>query len=449
MYVKIRKRNLVLLSVLAALLILGLCAAVLCMDLSRKKDREGYESNLAAGWRLSVAELSEALSDLETDLRKGLYSSGNYQTVSWAARVFAEAGAARSALEALPVYDLHLQNTETFLNQVGEFTLEMARKQLRGETLNAGEEESLKTLALRSRQLADEILSLSEKIADENSDYDALQQLLLPSSEGEEKTRFESLEDIFSGDKPLVYDGDYSAWHTSRTSEWLSSMPSQDMAALKEKAAVLLGVSAGELTEVGQYETPFGFVEFESGDKNIALTLRGGKLYGFSRLRTVSQTKMTVSDCIAKGASSLGELGFSDMETIAWSRSENTLTVTYAARQKGVLVYGDRLTATLALDNGEILALNAGEYLLSHNPEGVGEALVSAEDGARILREGLQVLRTDLVSLPRGDGSQKLCWQYTVQEDSDEKILIFVNASTKVEEDILILVESEEFRKAV
>ena len=204
MYVKMRKTTLIVFSVLAGLTVFGLCGGLIAVNWAKNNQQNSYREQVAAGWRQSVADLSVALGDLETDLQKGLYSSGDYQTVSWAAMVFSEAGAARTALESLPVYELRLQGTETFLNQVGEFTLEMARKQLRGETLTEKEQSSLKTLALRSRQLADEVLSLSEKIADENPDYETMQQYLLPSEEGEEKTEFESLEDIFSGDSPLT-----------------------------------------------------------------------------------------------------------------------------------------------------------------------------------------------------------------------------------------------------
>ncbi|MBQ4323950.1 MAG: germination protein YpeB [Clostridia bacterium] len=448
MYVKIKKRTLVILSLLAFVLVLSLAGAVLCLDRMRTRAEQDTKNETAAGWRLSVAELSAALSDLETDLQKGLYSSGEYQAVSWAARVFAEAGAARTALETLPIYDLRLQGTETFLNQVGEFTLEMARKQVRGEDLTLQEEESLKTLALRSRQLADEVIALAEKIADENPDYQTMQQMLLPSEEGQDKTEFESLEEIFSGDEPLIYDGDFSAWHTTRTSSWLNTFPTAADGVLKRAAAEALGLAEGDLTETGRYDTPFPFAEFSAGEQAVAVTLGGGKIYGFDRTRTVSESKLTVEDAAAKGTKGLADLGYPNMEAIAWNRAENTVSVTYAARQNGVLVYADRVTATVALDNGELLTVNGVEYLLSHKPDRSSETTLSATEAATVLREGLSVVDTDLVSLPGGDGSEKLCWQLTVTDGTEEEVLVFVNAHTKVEEDILIVLRGEDFRKA-
>ena len=449
MYVKMKKTTLIVFSVLAGLTIFGLCAGLITMNFMRKNQQSQYESGVAANWRQSVSELAGALSDLETDLQKGLYASGNYQTVSWAAQVFSEAGSARTALEALPVYELRLQGTETFLNQVGEYTLEMARKQLRGEDLTDSEESTLKTLALRSQQLADEVLMLAEKISDENPGYEEMQQLLLPSEEGEEKTEFESLEDIFSGDKPLTYDGQHSAWRESRTSAWLKSLKEVEKGQLKTLGAKYLSVKEEELTEESRFDTPFAFREYRNGDRSVAVTEGGGMLYGFNKLREVSESKLSVEDALTVGSEALAEFGYEHMEPVSWAMAENTLTVVYAFRQEGVLVYSDRITVTMALDNGEILTLNAIEYLLAHDPNRNLATSVEKEDAMKVLRSDLTVESVDLVSVPGGDGTEEICWQFTVHDDTETKVLVFVNANTKVEEEILILVEDDDRRTAI
>ncbi len=449
MYVKIKKTTLIVFSVLGALTVLGLCAGLIGMNTAKNNQQKDYQTQTAAFWRQSVSELSGALSDLETDLQKGLFASGNYQTVSWAARVFSEAGAARTALETLPVYELRLQATETFLNQVGEFTLEMARKQLRGEDLSEGEQTSLKTLALRSQQLADEVMMLSEKIADENPGYEEMQKLLLPSEEGEDKTEFESLEDIFSADRPLTYDGEHSAWRESRTSTWLEELPELEKAKLKTLAAKYGSVKEEELTEESRFDTPFPFREYRNGDTAIALSERGGILYGMSNLREVNESKLSVEEALMFGSEKLAELGFEGMEPVSWQSAENTLTAVYVFRQDGVLVYSDRITVTMALDNGEIMTVNAVEYLLAHNPGRNLSVTVSKEQAMQVLRDDLSVESVDLASVPGGDGKEAICWQFTVHDDTETRVMVFVNANTKVEEEILILIEDEDRRTAI
>ncbi len=449
MYVKIRKKTLAVCSVAAGLLILGLCAGLLWLNSCRSRETGSYKSAVAAGWRQSVSELAEALNGLELGLQKGAFASGDYQTVSWAARVFSEAGAARTALEALPIYELRLKGTETFLNQVGEFTLEMARKQMRGEDLTEGEQASLKNLSLRSRQLADEVMMLAESVADENPGYDELQKMLQPSEEGEDKTEFESLEAIFAGDAPLIYDGTHSAWRESRTSKWLATLPESEKSEMKTLGAKYLSVKEEELTEESRFDTPFPFREYRSGDRVVAVTEGGGLLYGMSKVREVGEAKLSVAEGLTFGGEGLAEMGYEHMEPVSWQRVENTLTAVYALRREGVLIYSDRITVTVALDNGEFLTVNALEYLLAHDPARNLTPSVSREEAMQVLRHDLSVQSADLVSLPGGDGKEAVCWQFTVRDDTETRVLVLVNADTKVEEEILILIEDDDRRTAL
>ena len=449
MYVKIRKKTLILFGILAALTVAGLCAGVLTLDCLREKERTRAQAEEAAGWRRSVSELSQSLSELETDLQKGLFSSGDYQTVSWAARVFAAAGAARTALESLPVYALHLEGTETFLNQVGEFTLEMARKRLRGETMTEEETNSLTTLAARSRELADEILSLSEQVADENPGYGELQELLRPSEEGEEATVFEGLENIFSEDTPLIYDGDHSAWHENRTSAWLESQDEITGEQAKALAAKLFGTSVDQIAVKDPVDTPFPYYECSYGENVAAVTVQGGKIYGFLRDKKETEAFLSLEAALYHGQSRLAELGYAGMEPILWEREENTVTAVYVLKQDGVLVFSDRITVSIAMDQGDLISMNAREFLLAHNPDRMADISVSQTEASSLLRQDLTVEDSRLVALPCGDGKEKLCWQITVRDETDTTALVYVNAVTKVEEDILLLVEGDGFRRMV
>ena len=454
MYVRIKKSGLILFSVLFGLLTVGLCGAILCLRSMGETDALARRGEQAAVWRMEVGDLSAALRELETDLRKGLFASGDYQAVSWAARVFSRAGEARMVLEALPLYESRLENTEIFLNQVGEFTLEMARKQMRGENLTESESASLRRLALRAREISEEILTLSEKISDENTGYEGLQQEFSPSAEGE-KTVFEGLEDLFAGDDPLVYDGDFSAWYASRTSPWIESLPlAEEESDLLSVAAKALGVSEGELTEIGRYTEPFFIREYGAGDATVAVTERGGIPVGFSRPREVTVSRLTVEQGLNAGRGALRNLGFSDLEAVSWERSEHLLHAVYLSRRAGVLSYGARISVTVALDDGSLLGMDGTEYLISYEAETDYAPSLSADQADDLLREGLSVSAIDLTVLTGGDGKKTLCWQFTVSEipdgaggaDPSEKALIFVNAHTGVEQEIYLVSEGEDFR---
>ena len=69
MYVRIRKSTLVVCSLLAVLAVIGLCAAVLTLDLLRDGQRDDYRASVAVQWRQSVSELVNNLVYTVQDLQ--------------------------------------------------------------------------------------------------------------------------------------------------------------------------------------------------------------------------------------------------------------------------------------------------------------------------------------------------------------------------------------------
>ncbi|MBQ1965431.1 MAG: germination protein YpeB, partial [Clostridia bacterium] len=84
-----------------------------------------------------------------------------------------------------------------------------------------------------------------------------------------------------------------------------------------------------------------------------------------------------------------------------------------------------------------------------HNPDRDLSPAVSKEEALQVLRSDLKVESADLALVPGGDGKETLCWQFTVHDDTETRVMVLVNARTKVEEEILILIEDEDRRTAI
>ena len=448
MSVNVKKKTLIIWSVIAGVTVIGLCLSLILLDRARRKEIDGFRGQMSGVWRGAVDDLSRSLSALDLKLQKGLYASTDYQTVSWAAQIFAEAGQARSVLESLPVYDLQLTSTETFLNQAGEYTLQTARKLLRGEALSEQERQTLRQLALRAQELSEAVSVLALRVTGEHPEYDELTDLFAAAEDGE-KNDFQRLEDLFAGEEPLTYDGIYSAWHTKRSSKDLEGQPLLSGLELRKAAAGFLGCTPDLLIDGDEAQEPLATREYRNGDNAVTVTLRGGKPVSLIRRREVGERMIDAPRALRMGADALTRWGYPAMEPIRWSVAENLLTAVYALRRDGVLYYADTITLSVALDDGEAVALDATEYLLSHSEERVLPAAIGEEKAREVLRDGLTVTDRDFVCLPCGDGTEKYCYQFTVRDDTETDVLIFVNASTGVEEEIMILLSSEEARRVL
>ena len=228
----------------------------------------------------------------------------------------------------------------------------------------------------------------------------------------------------------------------------IESLPEADGNTFAPRVGEILGISAESLKTSEPYGKPFPYRICESENAVAALSVRGGILFALEIDRVPTESKLSVDLTLSNGTKALEKLGFPAMEVLAWRREENILSAVFVPRQQGVLIYGDRVTVSFALDNGEILALNATEYLLSHNPDRAFTPSVTAKEASAILREGLQVTDTDLAALAGGDGTEVLCWQFTVS-DGDGQAVIFVDAKTKTEREILLLLQDEDFLRSI
>jgi hypothetical protein len=95
------------------------------------------------GYRRAVQEAATNLSNISTDLVKGMYCGSPAQLSQVSAKLWKEASSAKSAISVLPVAELHLDKTNRFLSQVGDYAMVLSRKSANGQKLTAEERQWL------------------------------------------------------------------------------------------------------------------------------------------------------------------------------------------------------------------------------------------------------------------------------------------------------------------
>ncbi len=400
----------------------------------------------SAAYRQSITDLAQALQNMDLALQKGMYASTDTQSVTWAAQVWREAGAARTCLEQLPIYDLHLDKTRQFLNQIGEYSLYLAKKQLNGTELTETETKSLQELSAAAQELSTQINTLSGRIAEENMDIEGFQTLFAPSEEGTDPTEMEQLENIFEGMSPLSYNGPFSGTGSDWISSWITQQPAKSTEELRTQAEQLL--ERTDLEVIHRQESPLVLYTFEKEDASVTLT-ESGYLWYLNRYREIEDAKLEDSAAIEQGAAFLADHGFGILEPIQFRAEGNVLTVTYAAFNNNVLCYPERITVSVALDNGEILRVDGSEWLKNKAVDRNLIPTLTQTDAESILKPSLTVSDCRLVLLPTNDGKAILCYQFHVSNETDTQVLVFINAETGAEEEILILIETEQFRLTI
>ena len=118
--------------------------------------------------------------------------------------------------------------------------------------------------------------------------------------------------------------------------------------------------------------------------------------------------------------------------------SDGICVVNYASLQDGILCYPDLIKVGVALDSGDIVRFQAEGYLMNHTGRKLSASL-SAADAQKKVSPNLTVQKSRLAVIPTPGLNEVLCWEFQCQGKNGDRVLVYMNAKTGYEEEILIL----------
>ena len=171
---------------------------------------------------------------------------------------------------------------------------------------------------------------------------------------------------------------------------------------------------------------------------SIAISKKGGHVIYASLNRDVKESKISHEEANKKGKEFLNSKGFKNMRETYFMKLENIITINYAYEQDGIIVYPDLIKVKIALDNGEILGIETTGYLNSHYERNIPQTKISVEEAKTKINKNLEIKSEGLAMIPTEFQTEILCWEFKGIVD-DTEFLVYINAQTGREEDILVI----------
>ena len=129
------------------------------------------------------------------------------------------------------------------------------------------------------------------------------------------------------------------------------------------------------------------------------------------------------------------------MEENYYLKEDNTATINYAFRQDDVTMYPDLIKLKIALDNGEVVGMEARQYLMNHTEREIPEPAVSMEEARKKVNDDMEVYSSGLAYIPTDYREEIFCYEFRGKLD-DRDFIVYINALTGEEEDILMIVNT-------
>lgn len=406
-----------------------------------------YRTIVENSYRRSIGELSELMTDTANTLTKGLYAGTPGQLSAISAALWRNSGAAKAALSAIETNDLRLESAYRFLSQVGEYTMTLSKKAAAGQAITAEETKSLEEMLAYAETLSQKIYEVEEELR--NGTLNLTRAALPEPMQAQEADApldagplDESL--AIEGYGKLIYDGPFSDHMLEITPKMTENAAeiSADRALLtaqKASGSAALARTDDENSHMPSYC-------FEGEGIYAGVTKKGGYLTYLIIDRELGEARLDPKQAVSLAASYLTTLGIEGMKATYYETSNGICTVNFAFAQDGVLCYPDLVKVGVALDNGQIVDVDARSYLVNHHERELpaGDALLLPEEAQKSLGSALaEVTLNGLAVIPTDGANEKLCYEYHAAGRDGHNLLLYVNAETGEEEQILILIETE------
>lgn len=431
-------------------IIVVLFTIIIILSVIIYKKQTEYRQASENQYNMAFYELVDYVQNVETYLAKSLISSSPEHGAETLTHVWREANLAQVYLSRLPIDSVELEKTAKFLNQVSDYSYSLSRKNIYNEELTEEDLKNLEDLHNYSVELRNTLDQLSADINDGRIKWGEL------TKKGEvafaqevsniSKNSFSNLEENFHEYSGLIYDGAFSEHMTSSQKKGLTG-DNIDEEKAKQIATDFIGKDRvqeinlsgkSENTDIITYDFSVKVNNENEENMNISITEKGGHVLLMNYNRNVEAELISQEEADKIGKQFLEDRGLNNMKETYYLKQDGIVTINYAYKQDEVTVYPDLIKLKIALDNGEVMGIETKGYLNSHEERKIPEVKITKEKAKESLNKNLEITSESLAIIPTEWQTEVLCWEFKGKVN-DTDFLVYVNAETGKEEDILVI----------
>lgn len=387
------------------------------------------------------------INNIENEMTKLKITSNDTYTMTTLASVFAKSNSAKANLDILPFSAGSISNVSKFLNQLSDFSYSLMRNILNGNEISEYKE-NIDSLYIKISELSDVVENIYTDLTASNIKWDELEKVgdekIKESTAQEELSSVNYIGKTFTEYEGIIYDGAFSNHILTAKPEFLNGniLSSEDVKNLIEEQ---LKVDSIEFKSEQDGKLPLYVFEVKLSGfdtlKTLYVTKEDGKVYQMISDRKSTTENISIDEAEKKATEYINNLGIDNIVPTYYLKSENMVTISFAATQDDVIIYSDLIKVKVALDNGEIMTYEANGYIYNYKERNIN-ASKTIDEAREVLYKDLTIENERLCIIPTDSKDEVLVYEFEGIID-ENRFLVYVNANTLVEEKIYILLETE------
>ncbi|NJD01012.1 MAG: germination protein YpeB [Ruminiclostridium sp.] len=435
-------------------IVIVIIAAVSIFGIYQYKHAANLRQELDNQYNRAFYDMVGYVQNVETLLAKSLITATPVRTATTLQEAWRQSNLAQTNLGQLPVSQPVLANTSKFLIQVGDLSNTLNNQNIRGKPLSSAQYKTVEQLYNYSVSLGKSLGNLQNQLADGRLRWGELADkgtsLFKKTSANISMKQIQDIDKTFQNYPTLIYDGPFSDHMTSAE---LKGLTGNEMSQEQAKKSVIEFIGQDRIKDIldagkndtGTMKTYSYSVSLKNTPEdrkiNIGVTQKGGHVYWMLYNRPVTAKKLEMDQAKKKGLEFLESKGYKNMGDTYYLTEDNTATINYAYKQQNVVVYPDLIKLKIALDTGEITGFEAKAYISAHTGRNIPKPAISLEEAKKKINSRMKILSSGLAIIPTNHKTEIFCYEFKGKLN-DKDFIVYINAETGEEEDILMIVNT-------
>lgn len=434
--------------------VIVLLAAVAAWGIYQYKRAADLRQELDNQYNRAFYEMIGYVQNVEVLLMKSMVSATPQMVAETLQEAWHQANLAQTNLGQLPVTQDVLANTSKFLSQVGDFAYALDRQNINGKAIDEKQYKTLESLHQYSVSLGDALNNLQASISGGRIRWNELAQkgtpLFQKQSQNMTGALFTDLDKTFTDIPTLIYDGPFSEHMTKRQPKGLTG-EELTMEQARDKLKKFIGEDrVASIEHTGDIQTDtlpaynfkITFKDRPEDDFATAdVTKKGGHVIWMLYSRDMGQETLNVDKAKEEGLKFLESRGYKNMKDTYYMKEDSMATINYAYTQDGVVVYPDLVKVKIALDTGEVVGFESKGYIMNHTEREIPSPGLTEEQAVKRVMARSQVKSSGLAIIPTTFGTELFCYELKGKLN-DRDFIVYVNAVTGKEEQVIIIIDT-------
>ena len=417
-------------------------------------EKNDYHRYLDIHFQRQFYELIGHVENAQVNLSKAMVSASNKDIAKFLNDATSQSYMAQEKLTQLPFHHGGIRDTEKFLSQLGDYCTAMSNKSLDGITLNEKELDTMVELHSYIGYLSGELINLQQQVALGGVNFGDLRREgnknLKHVEEQMKDFDLINFEERIQEYPELIYDGPFSD-HLRDIKPKLTGKEINEEEAVniisnifeKHRHNIRITGSIENQAIDGYYVSISDENVSDGYGATAAISKTGGKIIWYINPVPVGENNINKEDAIRKAEKFLKEIGYNNMKETYSMSYEGQMVTNFAYEQEGVLIYSDLVKVKLALDNGDIIGLEAQGYLTNHHERNIEKPKLSEREARERLSSGVKEESVRLAIIPIAGEKEILTYEFKVKFGEDH-YLIYIDANTGHQRKVLLMVNQKD-----